>query len=134
MSLPRFLYSDSTLEKPLLPAHPPAVAADRQTDREERVMSSSRKIDASDEVLSGVYSALETHSFTSEPIHRFGGNAAAAATAVPPVAAVQSVASEAKFTGGVDANSAPEVAAFATGGELRQFSRSKEYEINCGTR
>lgn len=97
MSLPRLLYSESGAE-PLLPA----VSDNRATDN-PKAMSS--KTDASDDIFS---SNGESLSFTTEPFHRFG-NAAAAHRNSP---AVQST--EDRLMGGVDANSDPEVAKYAT--------------------
>lgn len=144
MSWPRHLYSDSTLTR-LLPEQKPSAGVStnsNHTDRKQGVrgMSSSGKAEAFDEAFNDVH---RTHSFSSEPFHRFvvhgNVNAAAAAADGRPAAdavavAVQSVDSEARFTGGVDANSDPEVAAFAMkeGGELGLFPRSKHCEINCG--
>ena len=111
MSVPKYLFStEGGVAEPLLPAQHPAKA------KSERKMSVSRKSDANDDDFSGVQPAFQTNSFSSEPFHRFG----ATGFVQMRQAAAQRGGGEGvgggsgdRFTGGVDANSDPEVAAFA---------------------
>ena len=153
MSVPKLLYSysGSTLQQPLLPDTPP------QATFSAVEMSDSKKSETSDNDFSDIYPVLQqTHSFTSEAFHRFGfGNGKE--VGAEPVRLVGATAarlprgggasdSEGKFGGGVDANSDPEVAAFAgkeegaRGGEpeldlnytITGVSGTSSAAINCG--
>ena len=122
MSVPKILYSE-TIQEPLLIAPPSkgdVGSSSKQASSSRKAMSSSRTSDFV-EVDQTNFSMDETHSFSSEPIHRFG-NAAAAQHRRAAAALARSPhphfpggdeSSEGRLTGGVDGAADPEVAAFA---------------------
>ena len=110
MSVPKYLYStEGGALEPLLAVQP-------ANGKPVREMSVSRKSDANDDDFSDIQPAV--YSFASEPFHRFGNmgfqHTKRATVQVPDGGAGNG--SEERFTGGVDANSDPEVAAFAHNG------------------
>jgi two pore calcium channel protein 1 len=113
MSVPKYLFStEGGVYEPLLSLQHPTKA------KSERNMSVSRKSDANDEDFSDIQPVVQTHSFSSEPFHRFGNTGfehmkQATAQRLGGGAGNGVGGSGDKFSGGVDANSDPEVAAFA---------------------
>ena len=123
MSVPNILYSE-TIQEPLLIAPPSKEygSSSKQASSSRKAMSSSRTSDFV-EVDQTNFPMEETHSFSSEPIHRFG-NAAAAQHRRAAAALARSrsphphlpggdESSDGRLTGGVDGSADPEVAAFA---------------------
>jgi two pore calcium channel protein 1 len=82
-------------------------------------MSNSRRSDTTDDDPNDLQPSVRTESFSTEAFHRFGNagleqqRRAAAAVAAAAQWPHEGSGSEVKFAGGVDANSDPEVAAFA---------------------
>ena len=89
-------------------------------------MSVSRKSDANDEDFSDIQPVVQTHSFSSEPFHRFGNTGF---EHMRQATAQGLGGSGDKFSGGVDANSDPEVAAFAYN-ERTGIPAAADYEIS----
>lgn len=113
MSVPKLLYSYSVpaLQQPLLPAAPP------HSITEINDMSTSKRSEASNYDFSDIHPAIEAHSFTSEAFHRFGNvNDTAGGAKLRQQEAASNWAggsdSDGLFSGGIDANSDPEVAAY----------------------
>ncbi|CAI8006543.1 hypothetical protein GBAR_LOCUS4775 [Geodia barretti] len=130
MSVPKYLIStEGGVHEPLLSSQHTTKATS------ERNMSVSRKSDANDEDFSDIQPVVQTHSFSSEPFHRFGNTGfehmrQATAQGLGGGGAGNGVGGSGdKFSGGVDANSDPEVAAFAYN-ERTGIPAAADYEIS----